>query len=113
MADKGCPVAIEDDGFNWGSMETWPTFLPIRITQVTKAQVIKYMDHLLDTTVTDPVAVLKERQWFLPPDVIDSLITANDPQPGEWIEIRRNKFRTMIRKWERDADTVIIVVGDN
>lgn len=49
----GMPVAVQENGFQWGTEETWPKFARVRITDRSVAQVQSYLeDHQAVRDVT-------------------------------------------------------------
>lgn len=81
QAHRGEIIVIKPDGWNWGSMETPPRFIIVKIPGVSVAQAQKYIQGLVDTTLFDSTLMvqadtvdIKERRWYFLKKVVDSAL---------------------------------------
>ena len=101
---KGDPIIIRPDGWSWGSKETLPDFVIIKVPGLDPATIASYMD---SWRMAVSFAIITQT---LPTDAFRIEITATsfNSSSGEG-KITRSQVETFINSWGGS----VAVVGDN
>lgn len=70
---SGDIVIVRDDGWEWGGRECLPDFIVVRVSDMSVEDAKVFEQSLLDLSDPNNPTILKERQYALSPDFIDSV----------------------------------------